>query len=77
MPDVGLVRFKDLETGNDLWIDTSSKKVRQAYAKDWYLQQQKLSSVTMRSNVDLVSVSTDEDYVKSLLGLFRKRAIMR
>lgn len=77
MPDVGLIRIKDMETGNDVWVDTSSKKVRQAYAKEWYLRQQKISSVAMRSNVDMATVTTDEDYVKALLGLFRRRALPR
>lgn len=77
MPDVGLIRLCDLETDADIWIDTSSKKIRQSYAKDWYIRQQKLSSITLRSSVDLVSVTTDEDFVKSLLGLFRRRALSR
>lgn len=73
MPNVGLVRVKDLETGRDLWLDTSSSSTRKAYAKAWYDRQQKLTSVTTRSGVDLASVTTDEDYVKALLGLFRRR----
>ena len=77
MPDVGLVRMRDMETGADMWIDTSSKKARQAYAKEWYRRQQELASVTTRSGVDLASVTTDEDFVKALLGLFRRRAVPR
>lgn len=77
MPDVGLIRLKDIETGREIWVDTSSKKVRQAYAKDWYLRRQKLSSYTLKSNVDIASISTDEDYVKALLSLFRRRALPR
>ena len=75
MPNVGLIRMQDLETNLDIWIDTSSKKVRNAFAKDWYDRQQNLSSVTAISGVDLVSVTTDEDFVKALLGLFRRRAL--
>lgn len=77
MPDVGLVRLRDMETGDDLWIDTSSKKARQNYARQWYLRQQKLSETTTRSGVDLASVTTDEDFVKPLLNLFRRRALPR
>lgn len=73
MPNVGLVRLKDMETGADRWIDTSSSATRKAYAKAWYERQQKLSSVTNRSGVDLATIATDEDYVKALLGLFRRR----
>ncbi|MDE6237051.1 MAG: DUF58 domain-containing protein [Muribaculaceae bacterium] len=73
MPDVGLIRIKDMETGSERWIDTSSAKVRKLYAKDWYARQQKLSSTVARSGVDLAQVTTDEDIVKPLLGLFRRR----
>ncbi len=74
LPDVGLVRVRDMETGADRWIDTSSKRVRKAFDKAWYERQQKLSSVTGKCGVDLASVSTDEDYVKALLALFRNRS---
>ncbi len=73
MPDVGLVRVRDLERGTDRWPDTSSSSARKAYAKAWYERQQRLASVTARSGVDLASVTTDEDFVKALLGLFRRR----
>lgn len=77
MPDVGLVRMRDMESGSDVWVDTGSAKVRKAYAKIWYERQQKLASYTQRSGVDMASVTTDEDFVKALLGLFRRRALPR
>lgn len=77
IPDVGLVRMRDMETGTDMWIDTSSSKARASYAKAWYARQQELSSVTARSGVDMASVTTDEDFVTALLGLFRRRALPR
>lgn len=73
LPSVGLVRMRDLETGLERWIDTSSSKVRKRYEKEWYEQQQRLSSIVGRCGVDLVSIATDEDYVKALLALFRRR----
>lgn len=75
MPDVGLIRIRDMETGQDRWIDTSSKSVRKAYAKGWYDRQQRLSSTVNRSGVDLAQITTDEDFVKALLGLFRRRGV--
>ena len=75
MPNVGLVRMRDMETGADKWIDTGSAAVRKAYAKAWYDRQQNLSSIVARSGVDLASVTTDEDFVKALLGLFRRRGV--
>lgn len=77
MPDVGLVKVKDMETGHDRWIDTSSSRVRRAFDKAWYDRQQKISSITARCGVDMVSVTTDEDYVKALLALFHNRAARR
>lgn len=75
MPDVGLIRIRDMETGADRWIDTGSKRVRKLYAKGWYDRQQRLSSIVTRSGVDLAQVTTDEDFVKALLGLFRRRGM--
>lgn len=73
LPNVGLVRLRDLETDQDIWIDTSSSRVRKAYDKAWYERQQQFSSTVAKCGVDSVSVSTDEDYVKALIGLFRRR----
>ncbi len=73
LPNVGLVRLHDLESDQDIWIDTSSSRVRKAYDKEWYERQQQFSSTVAKCGVDSVSVSTDEDYVKALIGLFRRR----
>lgn len=75
LPDVGLIRLKDLETGADRWVDTSSTRVRKNYEKTWYEGQQSLSRVVARCGVDFVSIGTDEDFVKGLLSLFRKRKV--
>lgn len=77
MPDVGLVRIRDMETGADKWIDTSSSKVRRAFDKAWYERQQKIASTTARCGVDMVSITTDEDFVKALLSLFHNRGTAR
>lgn len=73
LPDVGLMRVRDLESGSMKWIDTSSSRVRKAFDRAWYERQQNLATVTAKCGVDLASVSTDEDYVKALLGLFNRR----
>lgn len=77
LPDVGMMRVADLETGADRWIDTSNKKVRRAYDRWWYDRQQAMTEAMQRSRVDIASVSTDEDYVKSLMALFRMRGVAR
>lgn len=73
LPNVGLMRVMDLETGRDRWVNTSSAKARQVYNKWWYERQQQMTSTLNRCRVDLASVATDEDYVKSLMGLFKRR----
>ena len=77
MPNVGLMRIQDLETGMTRWIDTGSSKTRKAYGKWWYSRQQKMSEALRSNRVDYVSVATDEDYVKALMGLFKNRAAIR
>lgn len=73
LPDIGLMRVRDMETGLERWIDTSSSKVRKIYEKEWYARQQRLGSTTARCGVDLATIATDEDFVKALLALFRRR----
>jgi uncharacterized protein (DUF58 family) len=70
---VGLVKMLDAETGAQRWVNTSSRRVRQAYDRWWYERQQAMQSIVQRCNVDLASVATDEDYVKALMALFKNR----
>ena len=73
MPNVGLVKMLDAETGTQRWVNTSSRRVRQAYDRWWYERQQAMQSIVQRCNDDLASVATDEDYVKALMALFKNR----
>ena len=73
LPNVGLIKVQDSERNTDRWIDTSSRRVRQAYDRWWYERQQVMTNTLTRSNVDLAQIATDEDYVKALLALFKKR----
>lgn len=77
MPDVGLIRFADLESGEMRWVNTSSANVRKTFNRWWYERQQTLVEVMRKSNVDFTSIATDEDYVKSLIALFKNRGIRR
>ena len=74
LPDVGLMQVRDAETGEEMLIDTSSKKVRNLHAAWWRGQQNRLRDTFTRSGVDNVSVRTDQDYVAALMGLFRQRS---
>lgn len=74
LPNVGLMKVVDAETGGERWVDTSSGKVREIYKDWWQTQQGKMQTSFNKSKVDSVSVRTDEDYVKALLALFKKRS---
>lgn len=77
MPDVGLIRMRDAETGAYQWVDTSSSKTRTAlrqYAKEKSTQ---LDMAFARAGVDMVRVYTGRDYVKPLMNLFKKREARR
>ena len=73
LPDVGLVKVVDAESGHEMYVDTSSKKVRAAHARYWIERQQMLKDTLSRANVDWVSVATDDDYVKAMMHLFASR----
>ena len=73
LPDVGLIKVHDAETGYEQYVDTSSKKVRDAHRQWWIRNQRKLAETFTKSNVDSVSIRTDGDYVKALMNLFAKR----
>ena len=72
MPNVGLVKLRDPETGARVWTDTSLESVRAAYAKAWRDQQEALENVYTKTGMNNVSVRTDEDYVKALMRLFKQ-----
>ena len=74
LPDVGLMQIRDAETGEEMLIDTSSKKVRNQHSAWWRSQQNHLRDTFTRSGVDNVSVRTDQDYVTALMGLFKQRS---
>ncbi|WP_294748760.1 DUF58 domain-containing protein [uncultured Prevotella sp.] len=73
LPNVGLMKVVDSETGYEQYVDTGSKKLRESYKRYWQKQQADLKETFTKSNVDSVSIATDEDYVKSLMGLFKQR----
>lgn len=73
LPSIGLVKMKDAENGTDLWVDTSDKRVRSSYEKYWEERQQTVKQYFTQSGVDSISIATDEDYVKSLMKLFKQR----
>lgn len=73
LPNVGLMKVCDAETGLERWIDTSSSRVRRAYADWWHNNQANIRTIFNKSRVDFVSIATEQDYVPALMGLFEKR----
>jgi uncharacterized protein (DUF58 family) len=73
LPAVGLLRVMDAETGQEKWIDTSRKRIRQSYAMKWESHQEMMKEIFSRAGVDSVSLQTGEDYVKPLMRLFKQR----
>jgi len=74
LPDVGLMKVVDAETGFEQYVDTSSKRLRDSYRRYWQERQSSLQDTFNKSNVDNVSIATNEDFVKSLLMLFKQRS---
>ena len=73
LPDVGLLKVVDAETGTEQYVDTSSRKLRRLYSDHWKQCQQKLKDTFTMSHIDCISVTTDGDYVKALKGMFDMR----
>lgn len=73
LPDAGLLKVRDAETGHEMYIDTSSKKLRHAHNRYWLERESALRQTFAKCNVDWTSVATNEDYVKAMMGLFARR----
>lgn len=73
IPDIGLVNVKDSETGETAWINTSSSKVREAYAKAAQNADMKATKLMRQYQIDSVDISTGSDYVKGLMAFFDRR----
>ena len=72
LPNVGLIKVSDPETGARLWADTALRSTREAYAKAWNDRQAALETVYQKTGMRAISIRTDEDFVKKLMQLFHK-----
>lgn len=73
IPDIGLIKVEDSETGEERWIDTSSKTARDSYSEWWAYHMSNTRNIFRRCGVDSTELRTDRDYVKPLLQLFENR----
>lgn len=74
LPDVGLMKVVDAETGFEQYVDTGSRKLRESYRQYWLHRQAQLQDTFSKSNVDYTTIATDEDFVRALMKLFRSRS---
>ncbi len=74
LPPVGMMFLRDAETGEQMWVDTSDKRLREAFEKDAFLREKELDAVFKKAGVDMANIRSDEDYVRALIALFKKRA---
>ncbi len=75
LPSIGMIKVKDAEKGNYVWVDSSSRKTRKIYADWWIKHNGRLDAMFKKCGVDYAAINTNEDYVKSLMTLFKKRAL--
>ena len=73
LPDVGIVELEDAETGRKVWVDTSSRRVREHYAESWAERDAAITELLRRNRIDTAMIPTDGDYVVELIKLFKKR----
>ena len=73
LPDVGIVELQDAETERKVWLDTSSRRVREHYAQQWRERERQTMEMLRRGRIDTATISTDGDYVVELIKLFKQR----
>ncbi|WP_347282207.1 DUF58 domain-containing protein [uncultured Alistipes sp.] len=73
LPDVGIVELQDAESGRKVWVDTSSRAVRDHYAAAWRTRSEAIDALLRHHRIDSATITTDGDYVAELLKLFRQR----
>jgi uncharacterized protein (DUF58 family) len=75
IPSMGLVKFVDSETGVEKWVNTSSAKVRNMFAKHSLREEKELKDLFTKAGVDYASIATHESYIKPLMHLFKSRGV--
>ena len=73
LPPVGLVKMKDAETGERIWVDTNSQKLRMMYKSQWEDLCLRLQQMVKKAGIDYVSIEINDDYVRALMRLFDMR----
>jgi uncharacterized protein (DUF58 family) len=74
LPKMGLLKTRDPESGNITWLNTSNKKIRNAYGEAINRKEKKINEIFAKTGVDTVSIATDESYMAPLSNLFKRRS---
>ena len=77
IPDVGLIKLKDPETEKRMWVNTSSKKVRMLYKNHWDETSLVSQRIMVGAGIESVDIEVRQDYIKLLLGIFRKKTALK
>ena len=73
LPDVGIIEMRDAESGEKVWVDSSSAAVREYFTQQWESRNQAIETLLKHNRIDTAEVSTDADYVAELIKLFKQR----
>jgi len=73
LPSIGMMEVFDKESSGRVWVDTSSKKVRDNYRLWWKNHEKDIDGIFKRSGIDTTGIRTGQDYVKPLMKLFTLR----
>jgi len=73
LPNIGLARIKDAETGQLMWVDTSNLLIRKRYFDNYIKNELQLKEILTKSGVDIINIKTNHDYIKPLINFFKKR----
>ena len=73
LPDVGIIEMRDAESGEKVWVDSSSAAVREYFAQQWESRNQQMENLLKHNRIDTAEVATDADYVAELIKLFKQR----
>lgn len=77
LPNLGLVRMYDAEAKQEVWVDTSSEKVRQDYARWWSIKEKELNTLFNKNKIDVINIRTNESYISPLMNFFKQRGKRR
>jgi uncharacterized protein (DUF58 family) len=73
IPKIGIAKFVDAETGNEIWVDAGNEEVRKKYKKYWISEKQRLDRLFLTSKVDKINIHTNKPYYSPIVDFFKLR----